>query len=87
MKSRWQPFGSDESGGIGVLAATGLMTLMAMAALVVDLGHLYVVHRDVQKAAEAGASAGSRALRLGENTAVVDWDHGWQKAMDVIRTN
>ena len=39
--------------------------LLAIAAILVDLGHMFVVRRQIQEAAEAGAAAGARALAYG----------------------
>ena len=39
--------------------------LLAIAAILVDLGHMFVVRRQIQEAAEAGAEAGARALAYG----------------------
>ena len=39
--------------------------LLVIAAILVDLGHMFVVRWQIQEAAEAGASAGARALAYG----------------------
>ena len=67
--------------------AIGLMALLSIAALVVDLGHLYSVRSEMRKAAEAGADAGARALRLGEDPAVLDWDNGRHVAASTVQQN
>ncbi len=85
MKSRWQLFWSDNSGGVAVTTALGLVMLLGAAALVVDLGHLYVVHTEVQKAAEAGAYAGARALK--DNTANWNWTNALATATDTVKGN
>ena len=48
----------DERGVVAVIAALMLTALVGMAALVVDLGWLYVVRGELQNAADAGALAG-----------------------------
>ena len=46
-------------------SAVALLMLLAIAAILVDLGHMFVVRRQIQEAAEAGAKAGARALAYG----------------------
>ena len=46
-------------------SAVTLLMLLAIAAILVDLGHMFVVRRQIQEAAEAGAEAGARALAYG----------------------
>ncbi len=48
----------DERGVVVVITALTLTALVGMAALVVDLGWLYVVRGELQNAADAGALAG-----------------------------
>ncbi len=52
----------DQRGTIAVITALGLLALLGMGGLVLDLGHLYVVKSELQRAADAGAAAGARAL-------------------------
>jgi len=51
-----------ERGAILTLTALTLVALVGIMALVIDLGHLYVVKGELQRAADAGAIAG--ALKL-----------------------
>ena len=46
-------------------STVALLMLLAIAAILVDLGHMLVVRRQIQEAAEAGAEAGARALAYG----------------------
>ncbi|MFI5330496.1 MAG: TadG family pilus assembly protein [Desulfobaccales bacterium] len=46
-------------------SAVALLMLLAIAATLVDLGHMFVVRRQIQGVAEAGAEAGARALAYG----------------------
>ena len=46
-------------------SAVTLLMLLAIAAILVDLGHMFVVRRQIREAAEAGAEAGARALAYG----------------------
>jgi Flp pilus assembly protein TadG len=52
-----------EIGGAGtVVAGLCLMIILGVAAIVVDIGHLATVKGELQRAADAGAMAGARAL-------------------------
>lgn len=62
MKDQGQAVRADQSGSISVIMAVTIIALLGLAALVVDLGHIYSVRREMQKAAEAGALAGARGL-------------------------
>ena len=46
-------------------SAVTLLMLLAIAAILVDLGHMFVVREQIREAAEAGAEAGARALAYG----------------------
>jgi len=52
----------DRRGMIGVLTAVSLFMFVGLLAIVIDLGHLHAVRNELQRAAEAGALAGTRAL-------------------------
>ncbi len=64
----------DQSGSVGLIFAMSLIVILGLAALVIDLGHAYVVKRELQNAAEAGALAGARALSLPATTHVHELD-------------
>lgn len=53
---------ADQQGTVVIVVAVGLMTLMGMVGLAVDLGYLYLTKCELQRAADAGATAGARAL-------------------------
>lgn len=55
----------DERGATVVLVAVLLVVIVAMAALAIDISHLYLVRNELQNAADAGALAGARVLYLG----------------------
>lgn len=55
----------EDKRGLAATSAVALLMLLAIAAILVDLGHMFVVRRQIQEAAEAGASAGARALAYG----------------------
>ncbi len=62
MTGRQQAEGPSQQGTIAVITAIGLLSLLGLAGLALDLGHLYVVKSELQRAADAGAAAGARAL-------------------------
>ena len=62
MPGQQRPKRPDQRGTVAVLTAAGLLLLLGLAGLGVDLGHLYVVKSELQRAADAGAAAGVRAL-------------------------
>jgi hypothetical protein len=55
---------SSEKGVVMVIAAIMLTSLLAVTALVVDAGRVYLTRLKLQKAADAAALAGARTLRL-----------------------
>jgi Putative Flp pilus-assembly TadE/G-like len=57
------PRADREHGQVLVVFALGIVSLVALLALVVDGGFLYVERRTAQTSADAGALAGARALR------------------------
>jgi Flp pilus assembly protein TadG len=56
---------TDQSGSLAVWAAVLLVVLAGVAALAIDIGRLAVLKSELQKAADAGALAGARALSTG----------------------
>jgi len=72
-------------GVVTILAALSMTLLLGIAALVVDLGLLFLTKYELQNAADAGALAGARQLHAAE--AGVDWDGGEQRADAVSRRN
>lgn len=55
-------YSGDESGAVAVYVAIALVVLLGFAALALDIAHMVSVKRELQKAAEAGALSGARAL-------------------------
>src|SRR6266478_4049525 len=51
-----------ERGQTIVLVAVSMVSLLAMAALAIDLTTLYVAHGEIQRAADAAALAGAKAF-------------------------
>lgn len=55
-------FFKETAGSVSTITAICMILLLMVMALVVDLGHLYVVQTELQNAADAGASAGAQAI-------------------------
>ncbi|MHC4322014.1 MAG: pilus assembly protein TadG-related protein, partial [Planctomycetota bacterium] len=61
---------NNKRGVVAVIVGILLVVLIGFTALSVDVGHLYVVHNELQNAADAGALAGARFLYTEDGTAV-----------------
>jgi len=72
-------------GSITVLAALLMPVLLGIAALVVDLGFLFVTKYELQNAADAGALAGARTLHAAESG--IDWNGAEDRAVVISRLN
>jgi len=59
----------NESGQVLVILALFMLSLVAILALVLDGGSIYLQRRHMQNAADAGAMAGTRTLALGGTAA------------------
>ena len=59
-----------ERGATAVIVSILMAMFVGFTALSVDVGHLYVVHNELQNAADAGALAGARFLYTADGTAV-----------------
>lgn len=77
----------DEAGSVMVIFVLALAVLTGIAAIVVDLGHAFVVRRELQRSAEAGANAGARALALPNTTSFPNWGNALNTAKAVVREN
>lgn len=64
------PLWRNDRGVTIVLVAILMFVFLGIAALVVDLSHLYVVQNELQNAADAGALAGARFLYNDDGTEV-----------------
>ena len=60
----------NERGATAVLVSILMVVFIGFTALAVDVGHLYVVHNELQNAADAGALAGARFLHTEDGSAV-----------------
>ena len=61
---------NNERGVTALVVALVMFPLLAIAALAVDVSHLYVVNNELQNAADAGALAGARNLYDDDGTLV-----------------
>lgn len=76
---------AEPRGSITVLAALFIPVLLAIAAVVVDLGFVFLTKYELQNAADAGALAGARQLHAKEPG--IDWDGAEDRAVLVSRLN
>ncbi len=60
--TRYRHFFKDNRAAVAPITAICIVMLLVAVAVVVDLGHIYVVRAELQNAADAGASAGAQAL-------------------------
>jgi len=65
MKSWRRFYPGQDIRGLAATPALALVLLLALAVLLVDFGYLVLLRWQVQQAAEAGATAGARALAYG----------------------
>jgi Flp pilus assembly protein TadG len=86
MNRTWQDLVSQENGALVVIAALGITVLFGMAALALDIGHLLSVKNELQRAADAGALAGSRALSPYSGT-LPNWSQGQTTATQTTQNN
>ena len=61
-KTRRAPRYGDQKGAVIIITALSLMVMLGLTGLAVDLGYLYVVKCELQRAADAGAMAGARSI-------------------------
>jgi hypothetical protein len=93
MIGRWRAGRRHEAGNVAIPFAVSLMLMLGLAALVIDLGHARVVKRELQKAAEAGALTGARALALDPAqpfphlALTLKWDNGATQATTAVQNN
>jgi Flp pilus assembly protein TadG len=85
MKEKLSHLVNDQSGSLAVVAALLLLVLAGMAALVMDIGRLAVVKSEMQKAADAGALAGARALSSGPS--FPNWTSAQSRAAATAQEN
>jgi len=78
-------FLADDSGAVAVFAAIGMTVFLGFAALALDIGHMVSVKGELQKAADAGALAGARALTLIAPSP--NWTNGTTAATNTVKQN
>jgi Flp pilus assembly protein TadG len=84
---RWHALAADQSGSIAIYSAITIFVLLGFAALALDIGHLVTVKSELQKAADAGALAGARALALPMGVTDWNWDNGKAMAVSTVQKN
>jgi Flp pilus assembly protein TadG len=84
---RWQALAADQSGVSALLAAIVIVVVIGFAALALDIGHLVDVKAELQKAAEAGALAGARALALPMGVTDYNWNNAKNAAVSTVQQN
>jgi Flp pilus assembly protein TadG len=74
MKKKLHPVQElfNQKGAVLVLVAVLLIVFVGMAAMALDVGHLYLVRNELQNAADSGALAGARELYLDSNASTVN---------------
>lgn len=63
MPNLFHRYRKDRRGSVLVIVALGMPVLIGMAGLAVDIGSLFVVRSELQRAADAGALAGASAFQ------------------------
>jgi hypothetical protein len=84
---RWRGLAADQSGSIAVFSAIAMVVLLSFAVLALDTGHLVSVKGELQKAADAGALAGARALAWPMDVTDFNWDNGKAMAVSTVQKN
>ena len=84
---RWRALAADQSGSIAIISAIAIVMLVGFAALALDIGHLVSVKSELQKAADAGALAGARALALPKDITDWNWANGKATAVSTVQKN
>jgi Flp pilus assembly protein TadG len=79
----------NQRGATAVIVGTSIFALIGIAALVVDLGNIYVARNELHNAADAGALAGARVLYNDTATAIncVDVDGDDSKSANKVAYN
>lgn len=75
----------EQFGAVGAMASIGILVCLGFGGLALDIGHLVSVKGELQKAADAGALAGARALNLG--TPIPNWTDGQTIASQTVQKN
>ena len=77
VTSYWRPrLAADETGQVILFALIAMVALVAMVGFVVDVGHAYLVQRQLQSGVDAAALAGAQHLPEPGPTTQVAMDYG-----------
>jgi Flp pilus assembly protein TadG len=88
MNQKGKTFIADQSGAMSTTVALVMVVLLAMAALVIDYGHMAWVQFELKAAADAGALAGAKCLAPYVGTpATPNWIAGQNKAAQTVLLN
>jgi Flp pilus assembly protein TadG len=87
VMGRWRALAADRSGSVAVISAIAIVMLVSFAALALDTGHVVSVKSELQKAADAGALAGARALALPKGITDWNWANGKAVAVSAVQKN
>lgn len=91
LKAKITGLRHSQAGSVAAITGLLLTALLGATGLVVDVGHLTLVKSELQRAADAGALAGARALApYGENNGIVSavlWSTGENTARSTVRAN
>lgn len=79
--------GKGQSGAVIATTAICLMMFLGLLGLVLDLGHLYLVRSELQRAADASALAGARALFLPPLSAPPQCSQAQTRALEMAQAN
>jgi len=76
-----------QSGSIIVTAAISLFLILGLLGLVLDLGQIYLIKIELQRAADAGALAGARALFFPQVSAPPQCSQAQAQAWEIAQAN
>jgi len=69
LKRSWPGLPGDERGSVVLIVVVFLAVIFGLAALVIDLGHLFVVHSNLQNTADSASLAAAASLSYGPDEA------------------
>jgi Flp pilus assembly protein TadG len=92
MQKKSKRFFKHQDGSIAVITIIGMLAFIGIVALALDIGHLVLVRGSLQKAADAGALAGARALSLDPTQAnglakSLNWSYAINRATNTVQEN
>ncbi len=68
---RWSALRKDQDGQAVAMVAISMTVLLAMTAAAVDIGHVYLCHRELQTSCDAAALAGAAVIPTSTTTTAV----------------